>query len=65
MFRKHDHVEYIVTASGQHVDAIVRIAHRDGTCTVEARHFLEDGKPRGAYLGYRYRMPAADLFQPA
>lgn len=42
-------------AGEKEVLAIVRTAHRDGSCTVEARYFLEGGKQVGGYLGYRYR----------
>lgn len=52
----------LVTYRPRHLDfdvsAIVRRVHRDGTATVEARHWLdENGKPDGCYLGYCYRIP--------
>jgi hypothetical protein len=47
---------------GLTVQARVDRCHRDGTCTVTARHFLDsNGKPDSSWLGYRYRIDAADL----
>ena len=40
----------------------IKMLHHDGTVTVEACHFLDDsGEISGCYLGYKYRMNAADL----
>lgn len=41
------------------ISARVDRVHRDGSVTVQARHFLDDkGRPQGAFLGYRYRLDA-------
>lgn len=62
-FKRHDFVTY--KARGMTISAIVRRAHRDGTCTVEARFvFDESGKSRPGYLGYRYRYDEG-ILQPA
>jgi hypothetical protein len=54
--------QMVVYQSGGHdISAIVRTAHRDGSATVEARHYLRDGKWSGAYLGFRYRLAVSDL----
>jgi hypothetical protein len=62
-FHKGDFVTYALRLNGPYrIQATVRTVHRDGSVTVEARHVLRsDGKPHGAYLGYRYRMDPADL----
>lgn len=59
MTTKHSHVTYEVPAGT--VSAVVRTVHRDGSATVEAYHFVKDGKPVGCFLGYKYRMNCADL----
>lgn len=41
------------------VDAIVERVHRDRTVTVKARHYVVHGERVGAYLGFRYRVPAS------
>lgn len=46
---------------GGTVSAVVRTIHRDGSVTVEAFHFVKDGKPQGGFLGYKYRMDRAAL----
>lgn len=59
--RKGAHLTYVCNA-GVTVTAIARRVHRDDTVTVEARHTLDEtGKPRGCYLGFRYRLDAGDL----
>lgn len=57
--RKGQFVTYKVRK--QTVRAVVRVVHRNGEVTVEARHVLRNGEPYGCYLGYRYRMVPADL----
>lgn len=60
LYTKDEAVKY--TTNGQVVRAIVRTVHRDGTRTVEAQHFLdEEGRSRGPYLGFKYRLNLADL----
>jgi hypothetical protein len=59
-FTKGSFVTYDTT-SGK-VRAIVRRIHRDGDCTVEARHYLDDvGKEIGAYLGFKFRVDPTTL----
>lgn len=62
-FRKGDNVTYTLPRLGGVVMAVVRRAHRDGTCTVQAFHYLDavTGKPKGGFLGYRYRYDNAIL----
>jgi hypothetical protein len=44
---------------GRKIQAIVRQAHRDNTVTIESRFELDaNGKHRGGYLGYKFRVPA-------
>lgn len=58
-------VEYLARGLTR-TTAVVRTCHRDGTFTIEACHFLTpEGAVRGCYLGYRYRMNAADLCRAA
>lgn len=60
LYTKGEVVEY--KTGNQRVRAIVRTRHKDGSATVEAGHFLSDqGVPVGAYLGFKYRLDAADL----
>lgn len=57
---KHQHVRY--EGGGGFIAAIVRIAHQDGTATVEARFFLDAaGEPRGPYIGDKFRLPVTKL----
>lgn len=64
MIRKHQFVTY--TVRKQVISAIVRVVHRDGTATIEARHILDDeSNPSGSYLGFRYRMDISDLSEAA
>jgi hypothetical protein len=47
---------------GPLIEAIVRTAHRDESCTVEARFVLnDDGSYRPGFLGYRYKIFNGDL----
>lgn len=62
-FTRKQPVKYIAN-SGRGLPVLAHIdrCHRDGSYTVVARHFLgADGKPDSSWLGYRYRMHAADL----
>jgi hypothetical protein len=52
-FHKGQSVTYRI--EGQIVEAVVLVAHRDGTVTVKALH-VRPFKP-GGHLGYRYRLP--------
>ena len=63
MFKKHDNVKYVARAGrGSTIRARVLTAHRDGSCTVKALFVQDDdGNDVPAFLGYKYRIDAADL----
>lgn len=62
-FTRKQIVTYVArNGRGMTVQAHIHRCHRDGSYTVEARHFLDAaGKIVPCYLGYRYRLHASDL----
>lgn len=58
MFKPGDHVTYVARdGAGSPVRAVVKRAHRDGSCTIEAMFFVgADGCDLPGYLGYKSRL---------
>ena len=61
-FAKGERVKYRPQGCCQWVEALVIRAHRDKTCTIQSRFWLDSSdKPTGYWIGFKYRIENARL----